>query len=67
MWNTPSWWRSASSAWPGWWERERVTAGTGCGFGTLVGRETVAPSIAWHKLRSLAESAELATQQLWAG
>ena len=40
--------------------RENVLAGTDCGLG---GR--VHPEIAWAKLRSLAEGAALATQQLW--
>ncbi len=41
--------------------RENVLAGTDCGLG---GR--VHPEIAWAKLRTLAEGAALATQQLWA-
>jgi 5-methyltetrahydropteroyltriglutamate--homocysteine methyltransferase len=40
--------------------RENIIAGTDCGLG---GR--VHPQIAWAKLRSLAEGARLATQQLW--
>ncbi len=40
--------------------RENVIAGTDCGLG---GR--VHPSIAWAKLRTLAEGAELASKQLW--
>lgn len=40
--------------------RENVLAGTDCGLG---GR--VHPEVAWAKLRSLAEGAQLATKQLW--
>jgi 5-methyltetrahydropteroyltriglutamate--homocysteine methyltransferase len=40
--------------------RENVLAGTDCGLG---GR--VHPEIAWAKLRTLAEGAALATQELW--
>jgi len=40
--------------------RENVIASTDCGLG---GR--VHPQIAWAKLRSLAQGAELATKQLW--
>ncbi len=40
--------------------RENVIAGTDCGYG---GR--VYPDIAWAKMRSMAEGARLATQQLW--
>jgi 5-methyltetrahydropteroyltriglutamate--homocysteine methyltransferase len=45
--------------------RERVIAGTDCGFGTSVGPRHVAPSIAWAKLRSLVEGARIASRQLW--
>ena len=45
--------------------RERVIAGTDCGFGTFVGASALAPSVAWAKLRSLAEGAKLASEQLW--
>jgi 5-methyltetrahydropteroyltriglutamate--homocysteine methyltransferase len=40
--------------------RENVVAGTDCGLG---GR--VHPEIAWAKLRSLADGAQLASRQLW--
>jgi 5-methyltetrahydropteroyltriglutamate--homocysteine methyltransferase len=45
--------------------RERVIAGTDCGFaqGPFVRR--VHPSIMWAKLRSLVEGAALASRQLW--
>jgi 5-methyltetrahydropteroyltriglutamate--homocysteine methyltransferase len=45
--------------------RERVIAGTDCGFGTFAGFGAVHPEIAYAKLRSLAEGAVLATRQLW--
>jgi 5-methyltetrahydropteroyltriglutamate--homocysteine methyltransferase len=46
--------------------RERVIAGTDCGFATF-GRSTlqVEPEIAWAKLKSMAEGARLASQELW--
>jgi 5-methyltetrahydropteroyltriglutamate--homocysteine methyltransferase len=45
--------------------RENVIAGTDCGFGTFATRVTVEPRIAWAKLKSLSEGAELASRQLW--
>lgn len=45
--------------------RERVIAGADCGFGTMVGLEGVEAEVAWAKLRSLVEGAELATAQLY--
>ena len=42
--------------------RENVVAGTDCGFGTA-GR--VVPSCVWAKLRSLAEGARIASEELW--
>jgi 5-methyltetrahydropteroyltriglutamate--homocysteine methyltransferase len=45
--------------------RDRVIAGTDCGFGTSVGPRHVAPSVAWAKLGSLVEGARLASRQLW--
>jgi 5-methyltetrahydropteroyltriglutamate--homocysteine methyltransferase len=45
--------------------RERVIAGTDCGFATFAGSSTVDPDIAWAKLHALAEGARLASQQLW--
>ncbi len=46
--------------------RERVMAGTDCGFGTFAGFGAVHPSICWVKLRSLVEGADIATRKLWA-
>ena len=45
--------------------RERVIAGTDCGFGTFAGFGPVHPQICWLKLRSLVEGAELASKKLW--
>jgi 5-methyltetrahydropteroyltriglutamate--homocysteine methyltransferase len=45
--------------------RERVLAGTDCGFGTLAGSGAVHPSICWPKLRALADGARLATARLF--
>jgi 5-methyltetrahydropteroyltriglutamate--homocysteine methyltransferase len=45
--------------------RDRVMAGTDCGFGTFAGFGAVHPAICWAKLRSLAEGARLATAKLW--
>ncbi len=45
--------------------RERVIAGTDCGFGTFAGFGTVHPDICFAKLASLAEGAALASDQLW--
>lgn len=43
----------------------RVMAGTDCGFETAAGFVSVAPSVAWAKLRSLVEGAELASRRLF--
>jgi 5-methyltetrahydropteroyltriglutamate--homocysteine methyltransferase len=45
--------------------RERVIAGTDCGFGTFAGLGRVDPGIAYKKLRSLVEGAERASRRLW--
>jgi 5-methyltetrahydropteroyltriglutamate--homocysteine methyltransferase len=45
--------------------RERVLAGTDCGFGTFAGFGKVHPAICWLKLGSLVEGARLATRKLW--
>ena len=44
--------------------RERVIAGTDCGFGTFAGRVQVDTKIVWMKLASLAEGAAMAAKQL---
>jgi 5-methyltetrahydropteroyltriglutamate--homocysteine methyltransferase len=45
--------------------RERVLAGTDCGFAQGPYVRRVHPTIMWAKLRSLVEGAHLASQQLW--
>ncbi len=45
--------------------RERVMAGTDCGFGTFAGWGGVVPELAREKLRSLVEGAAIATAKLW--
>ena len=45
--------------------RERVIAGTDCGFGTFAGFGPVHPSVCWLKLRSLTEGAARASKKLW--
>ena len=46
--------------------RERVIAGTDCGFGTFAGFGEVVPKAAWLKLAALAEGAAIASRRLWA-
>ena len=45
--------------------RDRVLAGTDCGFGTFAGFGPVHPSICWEKMRALTEGAAIASDQLW--
>jgi 5-methyltetrahydropteroyltriglutamate--homocysteine methyltransferase len=45
--------------------RERVLAGSDCGFGTFAGFGPVHPQIAFGKLRSLAQGAAIASRRLW--
>jgi 5-methyltetrahydropteroyltriglutamate--homocysteine methyltransferase len=45
--------------------RERVIAGSDCGFSTFAGRSAVDPDVAYAKLASLAEGARLASERLW--
>jgi 5-methyltetrahydropteroyltriglutamate--homocysteine methyltransferase len=45
--------------------RERVMAGTDCGFAQSAPVQRVHPSIQWAKLDALAEGARLATKRLW--
>ena len=45
--------------------RERVLAGTDCGFSTFAGFGAVDPDIVYAKLGSLAEGAALASARLW--
>jgi 5-methyltetrahydropteroyltriglutamate--homocysteine methyltransferase len=47
--------------------RERVMAGTDCGFATFARSvNQVEPEIAWAKFRSMIEGARLASRELWA-
>jgi len=46
--------------------REQVIAGTDCGFGTSGAGDEIHPDVAWAKLRSLIEGAEIASRRLWA-
>ena len=46
-------------------DRERVIAGTDCGFGTFAGREYVAEEIVWVLFAAAAEGARIASNRLW--
>lgn len=46
--------------------RERVIAGTDCGFGTFAGYGNVVPSVVWKKLEALSDGAAIASRRLWA-
>jgi 5-methyltetrahydropteroyltriglutamate--homocysteine methyltransferase len=46
--------------------RERVIAGTDCGFGTSGAGDEVHPDVAWAKLAALVEGARIASDKLWA-
>ncbi|HLF72059.1 MAG TPA: epoxyalkane--coenzyme M transferase, partial [Dehalococcoidia bacterium] len=45
--------------------KERVMAGSDCGFGTHFAWDTVDTRIVWAKMRAMAEGAALATKELW--
>lgn len=45
--------------------RERVMAGTDCGFAQLEGYRRVHPQVMWAKLEALSEGARLASRELW--
>ena len=45
--------------------RERVIAGTDCGFGTFAGYGKLDPDISFKKLAALSEGAAIASQRLW--
>lgn len=47
--------------------RERIIAGTDCGFGTSGAGDEVHPDVAWAKLKSLVEGARIASRELWNG
>ena len=44
--------------------KERVIAGTDCGFSTLAGDVFVAEDVVWAKLKSLREGADIASARL---
>ncbi len=46
-------------------DRERVIAGTDCGFGTFASYEFIAEDIVWAKLGALSDGAKVATKRLW--
>lgn len=45
--------------------RERVIAGSDCGFGTFAGFGPVDPDVVWLKLRAMADGAKIASDRLW--
>jgi len=46
-------------------DRERVIAGTDCGFGTFTNREWVIEDAVWLKLQALRQGADMASARLW--
>src|SRR6266436_4920195 len=46
-------------------DRERVMAGTDCGFGTIVGDTQVSEDVVWAKLEAMRDGAAIASQRLW--
>ncbi len=46
-------------------ERERVIAGTDCGFGTFTNREWVIEPAVWLKLAAIRQGADIASRRLW--
>jgi len=46
--------------------RERVIAGSDCGFGTFAGYGKLDPDISFKKLAAMAQGAEIASRRLWA-
>ena len=47
--------------------RERVVAGSDCGFGTFAGYGKLDPDISFKKLAAMAQGAEIASKRLWGG
>lgn len=45
--------------------KERVMAGSDCGFGTFAGFGSVFPPFCWMKMKALSEGARLASAKLW--
>jgi 5-methyltetrahydropteroyltriglutamate--homocysteine methyltransferase len=46
-------------------DRERVIAGSDCGFGTFTRREWVIEPAVWLKLKAMREGADIASARLW--
>jgi len=46
-------------------DRERVMAGTDCGFGTIVGDTQVSEDVVWAKLEAMRDGAAIASRRLW--
>ena len=46
-------------------DRERVIAGTDCGFGTFTNREWVVEPVVWLKLAAIRQGADIASARLW--
>jgi 5-methyltetrahydropteroyltriglutamate--homocysteine methyltransferase len=46
--------------------RERVIAGSDCGFGTFAGYGKLDPDISFKKLKAMADGAAIASRRLWA-
>jgi 5-methyltetrahydropteroyltriglutamate--homocysteine methyltransferase len=46
-------------------ERERVIAGSDCGFGTFTNREWVIEPAVWLKLKAIRQGADIASARLW--
>ena len=46
-------------------DRERVIAGSDCGFGTFAGWEWVTEDVVWAKLKSCRLGADIASDRLW--
>ncbi|MGI8404673.1 MAG: hypothetical protein ACR2OE_07905 [Thermomicrobiales bacterium] len=44
--------------------RENVIAGSDCGFATFADSPTVHPTVAWAKLRAMADGARIASTRL---
>lgn len=45
--------------------RERVIAGTDCGFASFASFHAVDPAIGWRKLEAMVQGAEIASRRLW--
>ena len=45
--------------------RERVIAGSDCGFGTFAGYGKLDPDISFKKLKAMADGAAIASKRLW--